>query len=74
MPINEALVKAAEPLVGTLRRREDIDRARRVERAIDNTGAVILEGRDFIPVRSPDGSTWRIRVSNTGVISATKEA
>ena len=33
-----------------------------------------LEGRDYLPVRSPDGSTWRIRVDNAGVITATKEA
>ena len=72
MPIDERLVDAATPLARALRPPEDIRRAHRVDRAIDTQGRVKLEDRDFLPLRSPDGSLWRIRVSNTGTLTATK--
>lgn len=53
--------------------RDAIRRQRRVDRAIDETGKVIIDPPDFARIRSPDGSVWRIKVSNTGVITATKE-
>ena len=71
MAVDETLIKAAMPLARVI---SDPDTKRRVERAIANDGSVILDGRDFLPLRSPDGSVWRIRVDNAGVISATKEA
>jgi hypothetical protein len=52
----------------------DIDTRRKVERAIDNQGHVILDGRDFIPLKDENGAVWRIRVNSAGVISATQEA
>ena len=53
--------------------REAIRRQRRVDRAIDETGKPVLDNFDFIPIRSPNGQRWRIKVSNTGVISVTGE-
>lgn len=72
MPINERLIAAAMPLARALKSDEDIRRAIRVDQAIDHDGKANLHGRDFLPLQSPDGSTWRIRVSNTGVMTATK--
>jgi mRNA-degrading endonuclease RelE of RelBE toxin-antitoxin system len=53
--------------------RDAIRRQRRVDRAIDESGKVIIDPPDFSRQRSPDGSIWRIKVGNTGVITATKE-
>lgn len=71
--INDALVDAAMPIVRALKPREDIQRARRVEMAIAPDGTAIDNAPPFRRLTSPDGSVWRIRVSNTGVITATKE-
>lgn len=60
-------------LAATLIPAEAIKRDRRVDMAVTNDGKPVLTGRTFLPVLSPDGSTWRITVSNTGVITATKE-
>ena len=53
--------------------KDAIRRQRRVDRAIDETGKPVLDNLDFISVRSADGNLWRIKVSNTGVISVTEE-
>ena len=74
MPINERLVDAARPMVEALMPRESFDRARRVERGLDNQGRPIIDPRDFFSLRSPDGSVWRVRISDTGVLSAIKES
>lgn len=73
MPINERLVDAAMPIARMMRTPADAERARRVERGLDAQGRPVLDDRDFLPLRSPDGSVWRIRVDNSGVITATKE-
>lgn len=72
MPIDERLIDAAMPLVRALRTPDDIRRAHRVDKAIDTQGRATLDDRDFYPIRSPDGALWRIRVSNTGALTATK--
>jgi len=54
--------------------KDAIRRQRRVDRAIDETGKVIIDPPDFSRQRSPDGSVWRIKVSNTGVITTVKES
>ena len=72
MVTTNRLEQALEPLAADIRSRDDITRAHRVDRAIDAQGHVKLEDRDFLPLRSPDGSLWRIRVSNTGALTATK--
>lgn len=73
MRISEDLLKSGEPTIRVLRPREDFDRARRVERAIDNAGHVIQKPQSFVRLASPDGSVWRVKVSNTGALSAVKE-
>ena len=73
MRSDEELETATIRLGGVLVTADDMRRARRVERAIDAQGRPNLEGLDFIPLRSPDGSTWRIRVDNAGALSASKE-
>ncbi len=70
--MSERLDRACEELVGLVRPSEDIQRNQRVDRAVDTDGRVDLSGRDFLPVKSPDGSTWRIRVDNSGTLTATK--
>ncbi len=60
-------------LAETLIPPDAIRRDRRVDLAVTNDGKPVLTGRTFLPVQSPDGSVWRITVSNTGVITATKE-
>lgn len=60
-------------LAATLIPVDAIKRDRRVDLAVTNDGKPVLSGRTFLPVQSPDGSVWRITVSNTGVIAATKE-
>lgn len=73
MPTNEALIKAAEPLARVLKPREQFDVHRRVNRAIDNAGRVIQDAQPFIRLQSPDGSVWRVKVSDAGALSAVKE-
>lgn len=73
MSSSERLVDAAMPIINAMRPREDYDRARRVEAGLDNEGRPIIDNRDFLPLRSPDGSVWRVRISNTGVLSAKRE-
>lgn len=51
---------------------EDLQRAERVERGLDNQGNPVLEGRDFIPLRDENGDVWRIRINSSGTIRATK--
>ncbi len=53
--------------------RDAIRRQRRVDRAIDEGGNVIINPPDFSRQRSPDGSVWRLKVSDAGVGSWTKE-
>ena len=72
MPTNERLIDAAEPIAQAIKSAADIRRSHLVDKAIDPQGRPVIEGWDFIPVRSPDGSTWRIRVSDGGVITASK--
>ncbi len=73
MADNERLVKAAGPIVRAMHSPESVRRAQRVDRAIDNAGRVIQEPRPFVRLRSPDGSVWRLKVSDAGAITATKE-
>jgi len=70
MAVSDELIRAAEPLARLI---HDPATKRKVERAIAEDGQVILDGRDYLPLRSPDGSVWRIRVDNAGTITATKE-
>lgn len=73
MPINDSLVKAAEPLARAVLPREAIDTQRRVERAIDQAGRVINRAQPFIRLQSPDGSVWRVSVDNAGALQSVKE-
>lgn len=68
MPIDERLITAAEPLASVIFPAEKARREHELEQAVKQ----LVEGRDFLPLRSPDGSLWRIRVSNTGALTATK--
>lgn len=74
MSTNDDLETATIRLAATLEPASALQRARRVDRAISADGRPILEGRDYLPLRSPDGATWRVRVDNAGVLTATKEA
>jgi hypothetical protein len=73
MAIDETLVDLWEPVVRRIRPAREIDQERRVDRAIDASGNPVLENLPFLSVRSPDGSVWRIKVSNSGVITTAKE-
>jgi len=73
MTDNERLVAAAGPIVRALRPPDDIRRARRVDRVIDTAGRVINEARTFVRLQSPDGSVWRVKVTDAGAITTTKE-
>lgn len=66
MPLNERLVDAAAPIARMMRTPADVDRARRIERGLDNEGRPVLEPREFIAMRAPDGSVWRYRIDNSG--------
>lgn len=68
----EQLRQAARSLSRAISVAQETSITRRTERALDNQGQVVLGYRDFLPIRSPDGSLWRIRVSDTGVITAHK--
>jgi hypothetical protein len=70
---SEDLIKTAGSLVRVIRSPDDIDRARRLERAIDGAGNVIAKPQPFIRLQSEDGSIWRFKVDNTGTTSAVKE-
>lgn len=63
---NERLIAAAGPIVRALKSRQDIDRARRVDQAIDSRGNPIISGWPFLELRSPNGTLWRIRVDDAG--------
>ncbi|MDQ3654106.1 MAG: hypothetical protein M3457_03360 [Chloroflexota bacterium] len=69
----EETVDLLSPSAAELLPKDAIRRQRRVDRAIDDAGRIIIDPPDFSRQRSPDGSVWRIKVSNTGVITATKE-
>lgn len=71
---SEAVIKSAESYIRVAHSPEDIDRARRVERAIDNAGNVIAKPQPFFRLESPDKSIWRVKVDNAGVITASKES
>lgn len=72
MTMNERLDDIVSPLAERLLPRENVDALRRVNRGLDNQGRPILDHLDFIPLRSPDGSVWRVRIDNAGVLSAKK--
>lgn len=65
----ESIRSLAETLIPT----DAIRRERRVDTAITNDGKPVLTGRTFLPLVSPDGTVWRITVSNSGVLTATEE-
>lgn len=73
MAINEEMVKASEPLARTLMPREQFDLQRRVNRAIDGAGNIVLRAEPFVRLRSPDGSVWRVKVDNAGALTTSKE-
>ncbi len=52
---------------------DHIQRGQRVDRRIGADSLLIIEPPVFWRTRSPDGSIWRIKVSNTGVMSTAKE-
>ena len=74
MPVNERHVDAARGILDSLFKQEHYDRARKVDRGLDNEGKPVIDPRDFLSLRSPDGSVWRVRIDNAGVLSAKKEA
>lgn len=73
MPITEGQAEAARKIMESILPPEHYDRARRVDRGLDNQGHPVIDPRDFMSLRSPDGSVWRVRVSNTGVLTTKKE-
>jgi hypothetical protein len=66
------LEKAVESLAARIVSPERIDAERRVRTAINSAGEVIQTPRPFILLRSPDGSVWRVKVSDTGALSSVK--
>ena len=73
MAATEDLIKAAEPFAQTVRSAEILDLERRADYALDNQGNVIDRARTFIRLQSPDGSVWRVKIDNAGVLSPSKE-
>lgn len=72
MAASEELVSKAEGMARLIRPAAEIERARRIERAIDASGNPVLDDLHALSLRSPDGSLWRIRVDNAGVLTTRK--
>lgn len=73
MSTNERLIDAALPIVRLNKKAQDFDRDRRIDQAIDAQGRVILDDRDFYPIRStPSGKLMRLRVADDGTVYATE--
>lgn len=70
--VNNDITGAALDFVRAVTNNEDYTRARKVDQAITADGKPNLEGRDFLPLRAPDGSTWRIRVNSDGTLRTAK--
>ncbi len=73
MTSSDDLSRRLSPLARALRPPDDLRRNRRVDRAIDGAGRVIIDPPDFSRQRSPDGSIWRIKVRDDGSIVTAKE-
>jgi hypothetical protein len=69
---SEAVIKAAESYIREERDQFDVNR--RVNRAIANDGRVIQTAEPFFRLRSPDGSVWRVKIDNAGVLTPSKES
>ena len=69
---DQQIVNALMPAVEAMKA-DDIRRGQRVDRRIGDDSLLIIEPPVFWRTRSPDGSIWRIKVSNTGAITASKE-
>lgn len=63
----EGQVDAALGMLTTLQPKQMFDESRRLNRAVTADGRPNLAGLDFLELRSPDGSTWRLRIDNAGV-------
>jgi hypothetical protein len=73
MPINERHIAAVGPIAELLVTQEDVDARQRVFRAIDPDGTVDPGVQPWFRLRSPDGSVWRVKVTNAGALTTTKE-
>lgn len=69
---DQQLADALMPAVAALAE-APIRMAMRYERAHDEQGNNLSEPPMFLRVRSDDGSIWRLKVSNAGVITPVKE-
>lgn len=69
---DQQIVNELMPAVEAMKA-DDIRRGQRVDRRIGADSLLIIEPPMFWRTRSPDGSIWRLKVSNTGVGSWTKE-
>lgn len=66
--MSERLDRVAQKLARVVIPDKTLDAVERTMRATDNQGNIIISGRDFIPLRSPDGTIWRVRVANDGTL------
>lgn len=69
---DQQIVNELMPAVEAMKA-DDIRRGQRVDRRIGADSLLIIEPPMFWRTRSPDGSIWRIKISNTGVLSTAKE-
>lgn len=72
MAASERLIDLAMPIMSVMKTKEDYDRARRVERAIDNQGNPVDMAPNARYWTSPDGSVWAERIDNSGVLTTKK--
>ena len=71
MTVRDEQVDAAMPLARALVTRERVQRDTAVDRALAPDGSP-RQAPEFVAIKSPDGSVWRVRVSNSGTLTATK--
>lgn len=66
--ISDALQGSVEILYG-----DQFKQAQRVDRAIASDGSIIIDPPMFWRIRTEDGSIYRIKCSNAGVLSTALE-
>ena len=74
MPLDKTLDRAADSLIQRLMPYERFDIDRRVKQAIAEDGRVIQAAEPFFRLLSPDGSVWRVKIDNAGVLNPVKES
>ena len=71
MATRDQLRTLAEPAAAALVSIDQVQREAAVDRALSRDGSP-RQVPDFRELRSPDGSVWRERISNTGTVTWTK--